>query len=981
MAFYDFLGLGSKAREREKLFQVLFDADWYLEQYPEALRTRQSPLQHYLTEGEARGFKPNRYFDPEYYVARAPGAAKFQGSALEHFALKGWKRGRNPSRDFSTKLYFEFYPEMAKLDQDPLTAHLTVGKFVGNIAFPTALEAKNMASTAKAMQTISDSGLFDADWYLATNLDVRAAGMPALYHFARFGAKELRDPNPVFEASWYQDTYGDKKSASNPLLHYIKKGIARGNNPAPEFCANGYRELHHKRMQDDDDPLLHYLTIGLKQKLRIPAPSAPPKEAPRKDLNARLPIAGALRNVLNFEAKPLAPASDTFDQSKMKIHWVVPAFAPGGGGHMTIFRMVHFLEIAGHEQTLWINDPNPLDTVESVYQMLENHFQHFTGDIRFVDETLEDAEGDAIIATDCWTVYPVMAASNFKRRFYFVQDFEPSFHPMGANYLLADQTYHQDLDCLCASPWLAQRMEHDYGRWARHFWLAADQRIYHPAEQKPKNKKPRIAVYARHFTARRAVELAFMALEKLADDRFKFAVDFFGAPLDFTRAPFEFVDHGVASQEELARIFQKADVGLVFSATNYSLVPQEMMASGLPIVELDVESTRAIFPDDVVTLAKPHPVAIADALQKLLSNPAARQSQANAALEWVSQFSWKDSANSVEAALKERLAEFAKPVTGPANTKPADAADAALKASIVIPTLNAGSVFEGVLEAVVNQTTPWPFEVLVVDSGSTDGTLDIVAKYPTVRLHQIDKKDFNHGATRNLGAELTSGEFIAYLTHDAMPVNDRWLYNMVTAIEKFPNAAGAFGKHFAWPDASAYTKRDLNNHFTLFSTLPIAVSKTTDKKRWKTKDQGWLQALHFYSDNNSCFRRSVWEKIPYRAVTFGEDQLWAWDIINAGYQKVYAPQATVYHSHDYDEEETFERSKIESAFFKHFFDYELMKSEDVLHDTIDAINETDRKWGVAHDVDEDAIRERMGLNVARLKGYLAGVEEADQFDF
>lgn len=978
MAFHDFLGLGNKARQQEKIFQTLFDTDWYKDQYPESLSNRGTALEHYLTVGEQAGHRPNRYFDPEYYRSTAPGTAKFRGSALEHYALKGWKRGRNPSREFSNKIYFEIYPEIAQLDTDPLSYHLSVGQFIGNVGFPMALHQKKLRPLAEVMTTIAKSGLFDTTWYLANNLDVQAAGVDALFHFVRFGAAEFRAPNPIFKPKWYQDTYGDAKSEKNPLLHYVKKGIAKGHNPAPNFGADNYVAEHEDSMGDVTDPLRHYLTVGYKEKLKIPAPSAPAKETPRKDLNAKLPIPGALRNVLNFEAKPLAPQTDVFNARHMKIHWVVPAFAPGGGGHMTIFRMVHFLEVAGHEQTLWINDPNPDDTVESIYQMLENHFQHFTGEIRIVDDSLAEAEGDAIIATDCWTVFPVMAATNFKRRFYFVQDFEPSFHPMGANYLLADQTYHEDLDCLCASPWLAQRMEQDYGRWARHFWLAADQRIYHPADKKKKNKKPRIAVYARHFTARRAVELAFMALEKLVDDKMEFAVDFFGAPLDFTRAPFEFVDHGVASQDELARIFQNADAGLVFSATNYSLVPQEMMACGLPIVELDVESTRAIFPDDVVTLAKPHPTAIASALENLLNDKAARDAQSKAALEWVSQFSWRQSADIVENAIQERLAEFA---TAETEAEPESSDKKDIKASVIIPTLNAGGVFEKVLEAVASQRTPWPFEILVVDSGSTDGTLDTVAKYPNVRLHQIDKKDFNHGATRNLGAELTTGEFIAYLTHDAMPVNDRWLYNMVTSIEKFPNAAGAFGKHYAWPEASAYTKRDLNRHFELFSTLPIAVSKDTDKKRWKNKDQGWLQALHFYSDNNSCFRRSVWEKIPYRTVTFGEDQLWAWDIIKAGYEKVYAPQAVVYHSHDYDEEETFERSRIESAFFKHFFDYELIKNEDLLNDTIDAINIGDRQWGLDHDVGKDAIEERLSLNEARLKGYLEGVEKAHEEEF
>ncbi len=978
MALNNLFGLGSKTRQRKKAIQALFDADWYRKQYPESLTSNVPALEHYLSVGEKAGNKPNRYFDPDYYRANAPGAKKHDGPVVEHYALKGWKRGRNPSREFSNSVYCEQYPAVAQFGADPLTYYLTIGQYSGHVAYPIVLQRNKLRPIADTMRTIADSGLFDQDWYLSNNLDVDAAGVNPLLHYVRFGAAEYRAPNQVFEPRWYQEAYGSSKSEKNPLLHYIEKGIAKGNNPAPTFGAKNYRKLHKQLIDAHEDPLKHYLSVGYKKKLHVPWPSEPPKEAPRKDMKAKLPIPGALRNVLNFDARPLAPTTDTFNKEQMKIHWVVPAFAPGGGGHMTIFRMVHFLEIAGHKQTLWVNNPGPDETVESVYHMLENHFQHFTGEIKFVDETLKDAEGDAIIATDCWTVYPVLAATNFKRRFYFVQDFEPSFHPMGANYLLADQTYREDLDCLCASPWLAQRMEKDYGRWARHFWLAADQHIYHPAEKKPKNRTPRIAVYARHFTARRAVELAFMALEKLAGDQVKFAVDFFGAPLEFTRAPFDFVDHGVASQEELARIFQKADVGLVFSATNYSLVPQEMMACGLPIVELDMDSTRAIFPQDVVTLATPHPTAIADALSSLLSDKERRQAQADAALGWVSQFSWQESAKTIETALKERLGEVCKPLA----TAPSTAYEKGeFKASVVIPTFNAGDVLEQVLDVVVNQQTPWPYEVLVVDSGSTDGTLDIVANHPTVRLHQIDKKDFNHGGTRNLGAELTSGEFIAFLTHDARPVNDRWLYNLVTSIEQFPNAAGAFGKHFAWPHASAYTKRDLKNHFELFSRLPIAVSKSTNSTRWKKKDQSWLQALHFYSDNNSCFRRSVWEKIPYRTVTFGEDQLWAWDVISAGYEKVYAPQATVFHSHDYDADETFERCRIESAFFKHFFDYELMKDEDVLIETIDAINKNDREWGLAHDVDEAAIEERMTLNVARLKGYLAGVQEADKEQF
>ena len=971
-------GLAGKRKKQVDLMRPLFDAAWYLTNYPDVLTSGLEPFSHYMTIGENSGRWPNAYFDPEYYRSIAPGARKSDDLALAHYAVKGWKRGRNPSRKFSSKLYLEAYPAAKNAEIAPLAYHLAIGKYEGKTTFPMVLERPYERPLMDLMLSIHQSGLFDEEWYGTFYSDLRHADVNLLYHYVKFGSSENRRPNQFFQPQWYQQTYGTKTSADYPLLHYIEKGIAKGNNPSPNFCAKSYKKKHASLMDGYKDPLAHYIAEGLAQMLNVPEPTLLPEVSrPRKSKNAKLPVHGGLRTVVDFEKCDLAPVQKTFNPTRMNIHWVVPAFAPGGGGHMTIFRMIHFLEIAGHKQTLWINNPAPDETVASVYQMLENHFQHFTGDIRFVDETLQEAEGDAIIATDCWTVYPVLSVRKFHRRFYFVQDFEPSFHPMGSSYLLADRTYHEDLDCLCASPWLEQLMTKKYGRWARHFWLAADQRVYHPAQSAHNGKKPRIAVYARHFTARRAVELAFLALEQLAKSGADFAVDFFGAPLGFDKAPFDFVDHGVASQEELARIFQKADIGLVFSATNYSLVPQEMMACGLPIVELDVESTRAIFPTDVMSLAKPDPKAIAKTVSGLLNDSDRRKKQADAALAWVSAFSWPASADLIETAISERLAEFAAAEPVAADT----GNDESNKASIIIPTLDAGPVFERVLEAVVSQRAPWPFEILVVDSGSTDGTLEVVKRFPNVRLHEIDKKDFNHGATRNLGAELTSGEFIAFLTHDAMPVNDRWLYNMVTSIERFPNAAGAFGKHYAWPDASAFTKRDMKQHFELFGTLPIAVSKDTNEERWKNKEEGWLQALHFYSDNNSCFRRSIWEKIPYRKVAFGEDQLWAWDIINAGYEKVYAPQAIVYHSHDYDEAETFERSRIESAFFKHFFGYELMRDEEALDKTLDALNASDARWALEHGVSIDETETRQTLNLARLKGYLAGVREADQEKF
>ena len=954
----------------------LFQPEWYLANNPDVAAAGMDPLEHYLKFGEAEDRWPNPYFDPKYYRAHAPGAKKYAGSALEHYEVIGWTRERNPSAKFSNRLYLQQYPSVAKKGIDPLGYHLKTGRFKGNIAFQTSLEKDDDDDLIATMRLINESGLFDGDWYKKYYTDLWYADVDPLFHYVNHGWKEHRNPNVFFDSGWYKANYAaDIRKDQDPLLFYIKEGSDLGHDPSPNFSCEAYILDNPDLDYEGIEPLSHYINKGIAEGRRKPE-SKTSSSGSNLDSGSKLPVPDNLRSLLEYEAVDLKPESTDFDPNKLVIHWVIPDFAAGGGGHMTIFRMVHFLELAGHKQTIWINHPSQHTTPEAAIQTIENHFQHFCGDVRFVDDMLDQAEGDIIIATDCWTVFPILTCKKFLRRFYFVQDHEPSFHPMGANYLVADQTYYEDLDCICASPWLSKLMTEKYGRWARHFWLAADKKIYTSPDKRKKNKIPRIAVYARHFTARRAVELALLALEELADRGVKFSVDFFGAPVDFDTAPFGFVDHGVASQNKLGHIFQDADIGLVFSATNYSLVPQEMMASGLPIVELDGESTRAIFPEDVVTLAAPHPVKIANALDHILKNPKIRAAQANAALKWVSDFSWPGSAKMVEEAMLQRLNEF-----GTAVSEPKPATVTTPKVSIVIPTLNAGPIFAKVLDAAVNQTAPWPFDILVIDSGSTDQTLEIIAKYPSVHLHEIDKKEFNHGATRNLGAQLTSGEFIAFLTHDALPYNDRWLYNLVTSIERFPNAAGAFGKHLPYPDASPFTKRDLNAHFDMFSKLPLSIGKKTHKKRWKRRDPQWMQPLHFYSDNNSCMKRSVFKEIPYREVQFGEDQLWAYDVIEAGYEKVYAPQALVFHSHDFDVEETFERCKTESAFFKHFFGYELMSDEKALKDTIAASNHGDTDWALHNGVSKKEVTIRRRLNAARLKGFLAGcrVDTKDMF--
>lgn len=230
--------------------------------------------------------------------------------------------------------------------------------------------------------------------------------------------------------------------------------------------------------------------------------------------------------------------------------------------------------------------------------------------------------------------------------------------------------------------------------------------------------------------------------------------------------------------------------------------------------------------------------------------------------------------------------------------------------TIVIPTKNAGTQIERVLDAVQKQKTNLEYEVICVDSGSKDSTLESISKYSFVKLYEIAPDEFGHGKTRNYGASKGSGEFIVFITQDALPASDKWLENLVSAVADDPICAGGFGIHYPYPECNLFDKRDLKLHFEGFGKQNTYYW-ITDWKRYH-EDEGYRHLLAFYSDNNSCMRRSIWEKYPYADVNFAEDQIWARQMIELGYHKVYVADAPVYHSHNY---------KMTSYFGRYFDEY------------------------------------------------------------
>jgi rhamnosyltransferase len=214
--------------------------------------------------------------------------------------------------------------------------------------------------------------------------------------------------------------------------------------------------------------------------------------------------------------------------------------------------------------------------------------------------------------------------------------------------------------------------------------------------------------------------------------------------------------------------------------------------------------------------------------------------------------------------------------------------------SIILPTWNGMPLVQQCLEGVLRQETPWPFEVIVIDSSSTDGTWEFI-KTLAVNRYRIHPSDFNHGGTRNLAASLAQGDFLVFLVQDAVPASRSWLARLVAACDA-PGVAGAYSRQIARPDSTAITR------YLMLETKPGAIR--TERKRlpagkhFSDLPPSMQFKLAAFDNVSSCIRRSIWIQHPFATIAYGEDIEWGKRVIEAGYTLVYEPASAVYHSHD-----------------------------------------------------------------------------------
>ena len=216
--------------------------------------------------------------------------------------------------------------------------------------------------------------------------------------------------------------------------------------------------------------------------------------------------------------------------------------------------------------------------------------------------------------------------------------------------------------------------------------------------------------------------------------------------------------------------------------------------------------------------------------------------------------------------------------------------------SVIILTRNGEKHLRSLLDALYCQDGIDCAEVIVIDSGSTDGTLRIASGYP-VKLTRIAPEEFGHGKTRNLGARLARGEFLLYLPQDATPVACNWLETLLRPFDN-PAVAGVYCRQAPRPDASAMEKFFLSNTYTAQYEL----------RSLPPHEEASLSRC-FFSTVGGVIRASLWAKHPFREdVIMSEDQAWAKEVMSSGSAIVYQPAALVLHSHQYGILDVFRRN-------------------------------------------------------------------------
>ncbi len=216
--------------------------------------------------------------------------------------------------------------------------------------------------------------------------------------------------------------------------------------------------------------------------------------------------------------------------------------------------------------------------------------------------------------------------------------------------------------------------------------------------------------------------------------------------------------------------------------------------------------------------------------------------------------------------------------------------------SVVVPTRNGASTIGDLVDGVHAQRAPFAFEMVAVDSGSTDATVGMLTARG-VRVLPVSPASFDHGATRNFGIAATHGELVVLTVQDARPASPDWLERLVQPLQGDGSLAGTYSRQVPRDDASPLTRHYLGRG------LASAIEPRVQSLAGGEEELARLTPMERYRrcvfDNvSAALRRSVWERHPFPSTPIAEDVEWARTVLLAGHRLAYVPDSVVVHSHD-----------------------------------------------------------------------------------
>ena len=294
------------------------------------------------------------------------------------------------------------------------------------------------------------------------------------------------------------------------------------------------------------------------------------------------------------------------------IAWICVDFSVGSGGHRTVFQNFNYLASHGYKCDLYVVDAK--GTEERLSKKIEENYFKLDGHV-YIGRELKK-KYDMVIATYFSTARYV-SELDVKNKMYFIQDYEPWFFPMSENYLVARESYKYGLNGVSIGRWLSQKLQNDFGTKMNYFSFCADLNIYKKNDDV--EKEDAICFIYQPDKPRRCAEMGLKALQIVQQKRPETKVYLYGSP---EMVPYNIkAKHlGVLSVEKCNDLYNKCKVGLCISSSNPSRIPFEMMAAGLPVVDLYIKNNIYDLPDDGCLLAEPSAESIAAAILKVLDD-------------------------------------------------------------------------------------------------------------------------------------------------------------------------------------------------------------------------------------------------------------------------------------------------------------------------------------------------------------------------